>query len=284
MKIQNLDPKRYKRFFAFGCSFTSYYWPSWADIIGQDIPIYENWAERGAGNHFIFNSVMEAHARHNFTKDDLVIVMWSTKEREDRYYINKWLHDTTKTQEKTYGKDWFKKFGTDVKSFLIRDLAYIKSIQTFLDSCECDWENFTMHPITNIDHDKVKQAGININALSEKEKFNYWVTIFDKLCDGHGIDPLIEFKDIIEIYSDVFLKINKSLEGRWSYEHTQSRLSPNNDLHPTPIEALKFLDTVWPDNKLSTNTRIYAAYWNNEIFKYDNFKTPIHPTTTITRF
>ena len=58
MRIQSLDPKKYKRFFAFGCSFTNYYWPTWADIIGQDSNFYENWAQPGAGNHFIFNSIM----------------------------------------------------------------------------------------------------------------------------------------------------------------------------------------------------------------------------------
>jgi hypothetical protein len=283
MKIQNLDPTKYKRFFAFGCSFTNYFWPSWADIIGQDIPVYENWAERGAGNYFIFNSVIEAHSRHKFNKDDLVIVMWSTKEREDRYSDGVWLHDTNITQEKTYGKDWVKKFGTDIKSFLIRDLAYIKSIQTFLETCECDWENFTLQSIINIDQNALKKLGVSIDTMPEEEKFKYWVRVFDDLCDGKEIDPIIEFKDVIEIYKDVFLKINKSLKGRWSYEYTQNRISPDFDLHPTPTEALKFLDTVWPNNKLSVNARDYAAHWNKEIFKYNNLKMPIHPITSITR-
>lgn len=292
MKIENLDPKKYKRFFAFGCSFTNYYWPTWADIIGQDIPIYENWAERGAGNHFIFNSIMEAHSRHKFNRDDLVIVMWSTKEREDRYSNGAWLHDTNTTQEKTYGKDWFRKYGTDTKSFLIRDLAYIKSIQIFLESCECDWENFTLHPITNIDEAAAKKSGLDVDALSEEEKFNYWVNAFDKLCDGKGVDSLIEFKDVVEIYSDVFLKINKSLEGRWSYKHHVSRIAPvwcysiapNKDVHPTPAEALNFLDTVWPNNSLSNDSREYASYWNKEIFKQELSKNPIHPVKKIIRF
>jgi hypothetical protein len=284
MKISNLDPKKYKRFFAFGCSFTNYYWPTWADIIGQDIPVYENWAERGAGNYFIFNSVMEAHARYQFNKDDLIIIMWSTIAREDRYSNGHWLHDTTMTQAKTYGTDWFNKYGTDIRSFLIRDLAYIKSIHTVLESCQCDWENFTLHPITNINHDKEKEAGIDIDSLSEEEKFDYWVKAFDDLCDGKGVDHLLAFKDVVEVYRDVFLKINKSLEGRWSHKHHKSRLVPNNDGHPTPLEALNFLDDVWPNNSLSSNSREYAEYWNNEIFKHNISKSPIHPVKNIIRF
>lgn len=282
MKIQNLNPNQYKRFFAFGCSFTNYYWPTWADIIGHDIPVYENWAERGAGNHFIFNSVIEADARHKFNKDDLVIIMWSTKEREDRYSNGKWIHDTNMTQEKTYGKNWVTQFGTDFKSFLMRDLAYIKSIQNFLELRECEWEMFTLQPIININENAVKK--IDMDASFEEEKFNYWVNAFNKLCDGIEVDPLIDFKDVVELYSDVFLKINKSVEGRSSYKYLQSRIVPNNDKHLMPREALTFLDIVWPNNTLSSSAREYAEHWNKEIFKYKISKNPIHPVTKITRF
>jgi hypothetical protein len=227
---------------------------------------------------------MEADARHKFNNDDLVIIMWSTKEREDRYSNGKWIHDTNLTQEKTYGKTWVTQFGTDFKSFLIRDLAYIKSIQNFLELRECGWEMFTLHPITNIDHDKVKEAGIDIDALPEEEKFDYWVRVFDDLCDGNRVDDLLEFKDVVEVYQDVFLKINKSVEGRSSYKYLQSRTAPNKDKHPMPLEALTFLDIVWPNNTLSSSSREYAEYWNKEIFKHKISKNPIHPVKKITRF
>lgn len=283
MKITNLTPAKYKRFFAFGCSFTNYIWPTWADIIAQDIPVYENWGCRGAGNHYIFNSLMEAHSKYKFNKDDLVIVMWSSKEREDRYYNNSWLSDTNMSQETTYGKEWFRKFGTDIRGFLIRDLALIKAGHTLLKSCECEWESFTMNPITNVDPALVKNAGINLETVSEKYKFEYWTQVFDKLCDGNEIDPLTEFRDVIEIYKDVFLDINKSFEGRWKYEHKQLRKSPNNDVHPTPLEFLEFLDNVWLENTLSQQARSYAKYWNQEIFKYKKINKSIHPVTDVIR-
>jgi hypothetical protein len=188
------------------------------------------------------------------------------------------------TQAKTYGTDWFNKYGTDIRSFLIRDLAYIKSIQIFLDSCQCDWENFTLHPITTIDETAAKKSGINVDTLSEEEKYNYWIYVFDKLCDGKDLDLVLEFKDVVEIYSDVFLKINKSLEGRWSYKYLKSRIAPNNDVHPMPLEALNFLDTVWPNNSLSNSSRDYAKYWDEEIFKHKISKSPIHPIKKIIRF
>jgi hypothetical protein len=281
MKLTNLDPKKYKRFFAFGCSFTNYLWPTWADIVGQDIPVYQNWAKPGAGNHYIFNSVMEAHARHQFNKNDLVIAMWSNKEREDRYHNNYWLTATNLSQEEVYGKKWFNEFGTDFKGYLVRDLAFIKATQTLLESSKCHWENFMINPITNIDIELATAAGLD--KLSENEQYDYIVNAFNKLCEGTDIDPFIEHREVIEIYKDVFLKINKSLEGRWSNEYRINRISPNKDVHPTPLEALAFLDDVWPDNRLSDSSRNYANHWNNEMYKHNKILNPIHPINSVVR-
>jgi hypothetical protein len=71
MHIQTLNPSKYKRLFTFGCSFTRYLWPTWADILAEDIPYYENWGCGGAGNLYISNAIMEAHNRHTLTKDYL---------------------------------------------------------------------------------------------------------------------------------------------------------------------------------------------------------------------
>ena len=281
MKLTNLDTKQYKRFFAFGCSYTNYLWPTWADIIGQDIPVYQNWAKSGAGNHFIFNSVMEAHARHRFNKDDLVVVMWSNKEREDRYHNHSWLTATNLSQEEIYGKKWFKMFALDFKGYLVRDLALIKASQLLLETCECSWENFMTNPITNIDIDLATAAGLD--KLSDNEQYDYIVRAFDKLCEGTDIDPFIEHKEVVEIYKDIFLKINKSMEGRWSNEYRINRVVPNNDVHPTPLEALKFLETVWPNNSLSSSAKNYANYWNKEIYKHKKLLTPIHSVNSIVR-
>ena len=36
------------RLFTFGCSFTQYWWPTWADILGYQHDFYENWGRCGA--------------------------------------------------------------------------------------------------------------------------------------------------------------------------------------------------------------------------------------------
>jgi len=259
MRITNLTPQKYKRFFAFGCSYTNYIWPTWADIIGQDIPIYLNWGNMAAGNHFIFNSIVEADSRYNFNKDDLVIVMWTFKEREDRYNNGMWMHDTTRTQKKTYGNEWFKKFGDDLRGFLIRDLGYIAGIQETIK--KSNWEQFCVGPLTNVDCNTFLEP---VDKFSNEYLRSLWISIFDKLCEGKEVDLYAEEKNVLEVYKNVFPNINKSLTGRWSYEYDTSRELKNNDLHPTPLEALSFIDSVWPDNLLSNKARAHANQWDIE--------------------
>jgi hypothetical protein len=78
------------RFFSFGCSFTEYSWPTWANILAhtfkqQGIECY-NYGRSGTGNYAIFNTMIKADLRHKFTADDIIMVMWSSWSREDRWF------------------------------------------------------------------------------------------------------------------------------------------------------------------------------------------------------
>lgn len=89
-----------KRFFAFGCSYTEYEWPTWADILGrhfyeQGWEVY-NFGNSGTGNNAIFQHLLKADADYNITKDDVVCIMWSSWNREDR--LARW-HPTAPMEE-----------------------------------------------------------------------------------------------------------------------------------------------------------------------------------------
>jgi hypothetical protein len=262
MKITTLDPKKYKRFFAFGCSFTNYKWATWADIVGHDIEFYENWGKSGAGNHFIFNSFIEADARYNFNKDDLVIIFWSTKEREDRYHNGEWLSDTNVTQEKTYGKDWVKKFSLDFRSFLIRDMACIKAVQTILKNKDCDWANFMWNDIFN---GSALREEFN-NTKDKTQLLNMWREQTQEVFKGNDVSKIFDDRDVIKLYQDVFVNID-AVYKCFEVECIKDRVVPDNDGHPTPLEALKFLDWVWPDNHLSNDVREYVAECEDKLFE-----------------
>jgi hypothetical protein len=80
------------RLFTFGCSFTYYHYPTWADIVAKNFGDYQNWGEPGAGNNFIMNSLVECHSRNKLTSDDTVIILWSGLSRLDYYQLNHWGH------------------------------------------------------------------------------------------------------------------------------------------------------------------------------------------------
>jgi hypothetical protein len=253
MKITNLDPSKYKRFFAFGCSFTNYKWPTWADIIGKDFEFYENWGAPGAGNYFIFNSFIEANSRYNFNKDDLIIIMWSTKEREDRYSNNEWIHATSNSIENTYSNVWVSKFYFDTRSQLIRDLAFIKSTQLILDSKECAWANLLWDDFFNGD--------VVNKDLDRTSLIRLWRTQCKEVHRGNEIPELFRHRDVIKLYQDVFVNIAGVYE--WAEEEfTKDIKDFPEDGHPSSAEALLFLDFVWPDNTISNEAKHYANSWD----------------------
>ena len=260
MKIQNLDPTKYKRFFAFGCSFTNHNWPTWADIIGKDIEVYANWGKQAAGNYFIFNSAMEADARYNFTKDDLVIIFWTIKEREDRYSGNEWVHFSPYNIEANYGKEWTEKYYFDNRHYLMRDITLIKATQDILKTKECDWANLSWGDFLHSDELKPKY---DIANKSQKiTMMQEWRAQCKNIYKGGEIPKYIDNNDIITLYQSIF----NDFSGVYKWFRTECldearRISPGNDLHPMPSEALMFLDWVWPDNLLSSNARNYANNW-----------------------
>ena len=260
MRITNLDTKKYKRFFAFGCSFTNYIWPSWADIVGQDIQHYENWGVMGAGNQFIFNSVIEANQRYKFTDTDLIMIMWSIVGREDRYLENQWSVAIQWKEEKIYEK-WLEKYGSDTRGLLIRDLAIIRSTQIILENLSCDWANMLLKPLASAND---KLLSIGLKEMNKNHLWKYSPTLTNICKDLHKgiIHPDLMNTDVLTLYKDVFINMCLPI-STVVLEHSKTPLirKNNNDLHPTPIEALEYLDKLF-ENNLSNNARMYANQWN----------------------
>jgi len=268
MHQTQLNPSKYKRLFTFGCSFTNYHWPTWADILAEDIPYYENWGRVAAGNLFIFNSIMEAHNKHQFTNGDLIVVMWSNKDREDRYVLNDWISTAGGKLEEHYGLDWIKKF-YDERGGLIRDLALIQATQLYLDTLDSDWINMSINTFANGD-----SAQHNTENLKHQ-----WKDLIADLHQGN-ISPLFKNYDVLECYKNVFLKLKPSV-----FDVIQSsgkyKLTPrpnNNDLHPTPFEILEYIDIIFPNNTISDNARFYANHWQSEIWNLKTIDSPIFKT------
>lgn len=63
-----------KRCFAFGCSFTKWRYPTWADFIGYNFEEYYNFANGGINNQIIGMRFVEVDNLYNFTPNDMVLI------------------------------------------------------------------------------------------------------------------------------------------------------------------------------------------------------------------
>lgn len=92
------------RLVVFGCSFTDYSWPTWADIIADDLGCdYENWAVGGGGNQLIARRALYRWCR-GFDPQDLVMIQWTSISREDRWHDGRWIAEGSVALSPTYRK------------------------------------------------------------------------------------------------------------------------------------------------------------------------------------
>jgi len=136
-----------KRLFTFGCSFTNYHWPTWADILGREFDYYENWGQTGGGNPFIFYSLIECLRKNQVQVTDTIVVMWSSIARLDYYANHKWIthgHWGNVPLEKKYQKKIAEI--NDDRGYLLRDALVIDSAKRVLDSLGVKYIFLSMVP------------------------------------------------------------------------------------------------------------------------------------------
>ena len=210
-----------KRLFAFGCSFTNYAWPTYADFLGYEFDKYENWGFPGFGNRAIAERVAECHAKNNFNKDDTVLVHWTSHTRNDfhtfkeiEYSKDKFIHGyfrpTNKIGWKTqgnifgggnlelnYDSKWINNFW-DEYSYFMYSMNEILLTQGLLDSTSCKWRMITISDIAKLGSDMPPTAGetkSNLlneeNVWEEKSEFNcYRETIFKGKYKNNWLKPI----------------------------------------------------------------------------------------------
>lgn len=244
---KDIDYKKYKRVFIFGCSFTKYEWPTWANILAYEMPDAEiyNFGQSGAGNLFISERVIAANQRYRYTKDDLVLLMWSTHSREDRYIENGWETPGNIFTQGFYTEEFVKKYSC-VKGYVVRDLALITMIKNSLQNFPCD---SVMFKSVEPEYDK-------------------------KLFMGNA------FEEVIDLYRDVIYSMGLPLyhfvhngKGGWINGHLyhwpsisySSYDTPFQDYHPNPSMYMDFL--LKSEFVLSEDTQQKVRRYNEELLK-----------------
>jgi hypothetical protein len=231
----NIDYSKYKRLFTFGCSFTGYKYPTWANIMNKHVPQAEfyNLGRSGGGNVFIANRITEANRKFNFCDTDLVMVMWSTFCREDRYLPNRgWMtpgniytQDELDFATTEYLVKW-----ADPLTFLVRDLSIIELTSTYLKSLPCDDICMLSVPFDHqMDH---------ANAVAQN-----MLDAYSGLEDSY---PLSMFE----------LEMNGHWDHSSHYVESWSNGEKHGDYHPSPARYAEYLRKIGIN--LSDGARNYA--------------------------
>jgi len=237
----------YKRIFAFGCSMTRYRWPTWADIYASDKATeFYNYGHSGSGNQFIANQIVETSQRFNWDDEDLILVMWSSITREDRYVtrilsgskqewnrnmpVNEhgklkggWLLPGNIYSQDLYDEQFMDMFVSE-KGYLIRDLATIKLTESFLSNFK--YKMFQMAPFECEDKDH------------EEEVYE----IYDK----PNYPCLLD-----------------SVGGEWPHIKCTFDNSYDSDRHPDPNMHFEFLE--YTGMEPTDNMREFTNKWQNKV-------------------
>jgi hypothetical protein len=225
--------KKNSRIFTFGCSFTEFPWPTWADIIIRHaettVPeIYcENWGRAGAGNQYIASTIWECHAKHKLTSDDYVFVCWTSIFREDRHVDGRWqtMGELIKMDD-NFTEKYIDKYTKDIDSNynIIKDSGLIQSTQLALKQLNVTNIHFTMHGLTLTEsdpNDKVFPHYIPDQIASQ----------YDIKFDG---EPMMKVLNLRHWDSPEFRKAR--MKSYWP------GLKPDSEWHPTPKEHLTYLE------------------------------------------
>jgi hypothetical protein len=260
--VSTLDLSSYKRLFTFGCSFTGYMWPTWADILHKDMPnaVHYNFGKSGAGQLFILSMLTEVSQRYKFDKDDLIVIQWSTFFREDRYLEKCWKTPGNIFTQDLYDANFIRYF-TDLRGYVIRDLALMTAAKYMLTALPSDSIMLTSIPITG---------------------------------EISNLEPNTKIDDVLEVYKDTIAALQKPMTEVFRppgnttifpWDTDISYYDPINgdpkklsfDYHPGPVlyhEYLKKLNfpltdaaknyAIESENYIHTlNTRQQLQVWHN---------------------
>jgi hypothetical protein len=214
-----------RRLFTFGCSYTQWLWPTWADILGTGFDEFQNWGLRGAGNRTIAERLSECILQNTLTENDLIVVQWTDYHRYD-------LHSPRIHPESNWGcggnlhlnphtPAWVSSTWNE-SSYIMHTLNFINFAINLLKNQKCMWRM-----TSSIDLTKDIDLFLELQFYHKLFQEPVWTT------------PIGTYLDSINFTGTEF-KL---------YDHQTKKISNAIDLHPTPE-----LHYQWLVNNFSKET------------------------------
>ncbi len=210
------------RIFAFGCSLTHYFFPTWADILIRQYENQgyhgENWGRSGAGNQYISTRLWEANTVHKFNKDDVILLQWTSMFRSDRYNMGKgwWTPGNFNLDTNEYNK-WREIY--DPVNAVMRDCAIISSTSRALETIGC----------------KVITTGF-------REWQEGWTELSTEFTDRQFLE-LADVRAILEQYKDEIKLSTPPILNALNFGDSDEFFKSRPTSVPSPDERLKHMIT-----------------------------------------
>jgi hypothetical protein len=200
--------------FSFGCSFTQYVWPSWADLLGQSYDHYENWGVSGSGNPLIYSRLLQCNAVNKITKDDHVFVMLSSISRIDSYNTRWYVRGNILNAKLGPKEDWWVRNRWSIEQAFHDSWVAINGIKIFLESIGCEYKIMKAFNIAPDEHSEY----LNMFTISN-EKFKNIYT--NDIADIVDIDePMYNWSNNIGNFYK--FKLEKNDDGTPIVDHHPS--------------------------------------------------------------
>lgn len=236
VKPFSLDKNKVKRIFTYGCSYTSYFWPTWANIISKEFPNAEfyNFGRVGSGNLAISCRIAETNARFKFNENDLVMVMWSSYTRNDHWIQpHGWFGAGNVFSSDFYNDEYRKNYANCLSGFLIREFALMNMTGINLDNLPC--QSIIMSSVPHNFYDGIetdKQEQAIINELNELYSFDFKNKPISLM--GH-LNRHVENPNHWRFY----------VSHTYKYEGMPANTTSNlyDDRHPSPLQYAEYLNT-----------------------------------------
>lgn len=244
-----------KKLYTFGCSFTHYDWITWADILAKEFANFQNWAQSGGCNSFIYNSVVECIHRNPPKGNDVYCIMWTGVTRMSWYQDGFWVTPGNIFSQPKIPKDLVKKYWSDFKWYQMRDYALIYGIKTILESLGIEYYFMSMADFLQLEqYRSAKSTEPRVQQLYKPQSY-VRPSVIDVVYDG-------DF--------DKYLKTNPPARQTDLYcsqvhrpdQHWAIRKPLRRDMHPFPQEHLDYITKVIPEYTVSDSTRMWVEQQN----------------------
>lgn len=208
------------RLFTFGCSFTQFMWPTWADIVAYDMGIeYHNFAIAGLGNVGIHHRILEADIKHKFTKDDIILIFWTSWCREDRIKNGNWLATGSVLNDgnEVYDRKFRKKYWDYSNDIVKNSTAIISTNRIFSNNIKwqaCAVEFFGLEQeLSTITKEEKYLIKLYKSSLPKIDFIHTFVIVDKPLPFNHVIDGHPDVKKHLSFVNDyIYPKLKKTLK------------------------------------------------------------------------